>query len=108
MLPLASLDESESLLMPLLDASLLPDLPEVLSAALGNVLLLSVALGELIDGLGDVDSLVLGDVVVVLGDVELLGGVLVVVSDGVVVVDDGGGRVLCVVVELSLSVVDWA
>lgn len=63
--------------------------------------LLSVVLGVPIDGLFDV----LGDVIVV----EPLGDVLVVRSLGLVVVDDGGGRLLCVVVvELELSVVDCA
>jgi|GEM_PF-5313715 len=89
-------------------------------------LLLSLVLGEVIDGLLEVlgDSLVLGDVVVVLpgvvavvvvvlGDVvvvESLGDVVVVVSDGIVVAfDEGCGCVACVVaVELELSVVDWA
>jgi hypothetical protein len=127
MLPLVFIDESEPLLMPLLEASLLPVLPDllvdgVLSVALGDVLLLSVVLGELIVGLVEAlgDSLVLGDVVVelsgvvvvVLGDVvvELLGEVGVVVSDGIVVAfDEGCGCVACVVaVELELSVVDWA
>ena len=51
MLPLVFIDESEPLLMPLLEASLLPVLPDVagstvLSVALGDVLLLSVVLGE--------------------------------------------------------------
>ena len=54
-----------------------------------------------IDGLLDV----LGDVVVV----EPLGDVLIVGSVGLVVADDGGGRLLCVVVvELELSVGDCA
>jgi hypothetical protein len=46
--------------------------------------LLSVVLDEPIDGLGDGDALVLGDVVVP----ELLGGVVVVESGGMVVAFD--------------------
>jgi hypothetical protein len=103
----------ESVPVPLVAAASLP--LEGLRAA---VELLSVVLGEPIEGLGEGDVLVLGGVLVLCdvdapGDVvvsALLGGVVVVESGGIVVAfDDGWGRVLCaVVVELESSVVDWA
>lgn len=85
-MPLVFIDES--LLMPLLEASLLPVLlraPERL---------LSVALGDDVDGLVDDvlgAVLSLGDVLLVLGDVLVLGVVLVPgddESDGLGVVGD--------------------